>query len=113
MLRFRLRTLLIVVAVLALPMAWVGHSWRWAVQRRAAKYDVLRIAVMSEEDALSGDPGPPPPPPPGLLSWFGEFHVAGIICKDGDEQRMVRLFPEARVTPRSKARDSVCPTLKN
>jgi hypothetical protein len=26
---------------------------------------------------------------------------------------MVRLFPEARVTPRSKARDSVCPTLKN
>jgi hypothetical protein len=104
MLRFRLRTLLIVVAVLALPMAWVGHSWRWAVQRRAAKYDVLRIVVVTEEDALSGDPGPPPPP--GLLTWFGEFHVAGIICEDGDEKRMVRLFPEAWVTPRSKAKDN-------
>ena len=45
MLRFRLRTLMIVVAVLAVPMAWVGYSLRWIEERRVAlEDDVLVVA---------------------------------------------------------------------
>jgi hypothetical protein len=31
---FRLRTLLVVVSVLALPLAWVGYSLEWIRQRQ-------------------------------------------------------------------------------
>lgn len=35
MLRFRLRTMLIAVAMLAVPMAWVGYQWKLEQEREA------------------------------------------------------------------------------
>ncbi len=95
MLRFRLRTLLIAVAVLAVPCAWVGYSLRWIEQRRSAlsKWDF---------QTKSGFIGLYPVMPimaPGGLWLLGERGVPMILCPPERAEFMRDLFPEAEVNP--------------
>lgn len=59
--RFRLRTLLIAVTVLTVPMAWVGYSLSWIAERRAAR-----------ESGLDMYPFENPVSAPFSLRLFGE-----------------------------------------
>lgn len=94
---FGIRTLLLAVAVLAGPLAWVGYSLNWIHQRHAF---------------LSQGPGGPSDDNPGHLEFvetprslrlFGERGFADI-CLPGNYppgtklfDEAERLFPEARV----------------
>jgi hypothetical protein len=51
MLRFRLRTLLIGVAVVAVPCAWVGHSLRWINERRT----LLQIGAAQADNPFQSE----------------------------------------------------------
>ena len=89
--QFRLRALLIGVAVLAVPMAWVGYSLRWVAERqgflKSHRTTVLSLPLYSLHA------------PRGL--WlFGdwgafEIYVAGYSLDETEQA--VRLFPEARI----------------
>jgi len=83
MLRFRLRTLLIAVAVLAVPIAWVGYQLNWIRQRR----EWLRGHAHATVD--------PPTPAPSLLALFGEKGIQSTWYFPGEEVEAQRLFPEA------------------
>lgn len=88
MLRFRLRTLLIAVAVLAVPMAWVGHSLRWISERHAA-LAAGRVYDFSDSACTTA---------PGGLWLFGERGVITIFCSAEDAEFAGRLFPEAVIS---------------
>jgi len=92
MLRFRLRTLLIAVAVLAVPCAWVNYTLRWIEQRRLLfRYTAQRIDIWHTPQRRA----------PGGLWLLGESGVTTIEIVGGDranyEARARRLFPEATV----------------
>lgn len=102
MFRFRLRTLLIVVAVLAVPMAWVESSLRWIAEREKA----VPLIVRQEWEYLADQSkrGVARPRSPGLLWMFGEEGLPELYRFDelsDDErehwERAKRLFPEAKV----------------
>jgi hypothetical protein len=85
MLHFRLRTLLIVVAVLAVPCAWVGYSLRW-IEKRHALCDNGALPL----DLTSA--------PAGL--WIFGAQGAKVIIygwTDEEKREAESLFPEARV----------------
>ena len=91
--QFRLRTLLIAVAVLAVPCAWAGYSLRWIEKRHAV---LERPPIPNVYNYVRYDNFEPP----GLLWLFGEKGVATIMCerrypKERAENR--RLFPEAYI----------------
>ncbi len=80
--QFRLRTLLIAVVVLSIPLAWVAYSLNWIRERQDFS------ACITYSDATL--------PPAGLWS-FGENGATLIVCpRDGWEQAR-RLFPEAEI----------------
>ncbi len=91
MFRFRLRTLLIAVAVLAVPCAWVGYQLNWIRQRHAEgslwPKGIPRWATQT-----------PYPRGPGFLWMFGEYGRYQVFCRRGDFERISRLFPEAHVS---------------
>jgi hypothetical protein len=91
MLRFHLRTLLIVVALLAVPCAWVSYSLRWIRDRRELLNRPCAMALEIPGEVVVA---------PGGLWLFGEWGYAEISIDwnapmDADEAR--RLFPEALV----------------
>lgn len=95
MLRFRLRTLLIAVAVLAMPMAWVSYQLNWIRQRR----EILSNPKVQETVTWLrrfGDPGPAPWP----LGLFGEKRANMFSIRTGGpidpetRRKIRRLFPE-------------------
>jgi hypothetical protein len=98
MLRFRLRTLLIAVAVRAVPMAWVSYSLRWIEQRQAS-------------GMLWPDYWVDPPPDhierlnaPGGLWLFGEYGRRVVFAHPGDSAKMAEQFPEARIIEETNLR---------
>jgi hypothetical protein len=91
MLRFRLRTLLIVVAVLAVPCAWVGYSLRWMEERHAAIEKKLVVKDEEWGERVTA---------PSLLWLFGEEGFDCLVCQSelpDDVDKATRLFPEAKV----------------
>lgn len=97
MLTFRLRTLLIAVAVLAAPMAWVTNSLRWIQARHE---------MLSDEFGPFDRPhvNPPTASAPGGLWLFGEEGVALMwyYRRTPDEipdclEEAKRLFPETTI----------------
>src|SRR5581483_6188125 len=72
MFRFRLRTLLIVFFVLALPMAWVAHTTRWLEQRR-----IIRDAWIDWTSPVTSSPYWTVDAP-WQLRWLGEFGIDRI-----------------------------------
>ena len=96
MFRFRLRTMLIGVAVLCPVFAWVGYSLRWIEHRRALRAlshssDTFFLPEMAENQGITA--------PCGL--WiFGEEGVAVFWMPRGPQDRIEaaqRLFPEAKI----------------
>ena len=93
--QFRLRTLLIAVAVLAVPMAWVGYSLNWIRQRHAI-LDRQPPRVWSSSWGLL----PTTANAPGGLWLFGERGEPVLFWEPGsreDVTQMEQLFPEAHV----------------
>src|SRR4051812_34791406 len=93
MFRFRLRTLLMIVALLAMPMAWVGYSLRWIRERREGG------GLHPESTVIPIFPraAPESTPAPGGLWIFGERGRYFVFARRGDKNRMARLFPESLV----------------
>ena len=91
--QFKLRTLLIAVVVLSIPLAWVGYSLNWK-QRR---YDFLYPNDISSF-ATGLKTGDNPPFPLGL---FGESPRSAIYIPpeidDSVANRAAELFPEAEI----------------
>jgi hypothetical protein len=98
---FRLQTLFVVVAILSIPLAWVGYSLSWIKQRRDA-ITPKKVSEIDMRDALwpAANPDGPTDAPSGL--WvFGEKGIYAIAlhweASDSDLERVMRLFPEAKV----------------
>jgi hypothetical protein len=106
--QFRLRTLMIVVTLLAAACAYVSHEVRIAKERREAAetYEPLREIVKkvwrgrleySVRTVLIEAPWP--------LRWFGEDGYKAIVVPDNtpaeEKVRLERLFPEASVVRKS------------
>jgi len=92
MLRFRLRTLLIAVTVLAVPMAWVGDRLWWIRERRRL-LDNPNIQTWDSFDESV-------PLAPGYLWLFGETGTAEVLVNGTDDEELknaTRLYPEARI----------------
>ncbi len=86
MLRFRLRTLLIVVGVVAVPCAWVGWQLDWIRQRRTARQAAaIRGVYRDKIDA------------PSMLWIFGERGERILLCAPENAHRLKELFPEADI----------------
>ena len=92
-LRFRLRTLFIVVAVLGIPMGWVAYQLNWIRERHGfvtQKHCATTMVIFSAHTKA-----------PWSLSIFGENPVSALTevpAEYAEEGR--RLFPEAIVNPR-------------
>ena len=87
--RFRLRTLLLLVFVASLPLAWAGYSLNWIRQRAKFMARRNRVAdglVMGQEPAA-----------PAGLSAFGERGVFAITVEREELELASRLFPEAQI----------------
>jgi len=89
--QFKLRTLLIGMALLSIPCAWISHSLNWIRQRNAASYYT--------SDLRTGKEGPFDRGirlAPGGLWLFGEAGTNTILYRKGDDpSELRRLFPEA------------------
>jgi hypothetical protein len=106
--QFRLRTLLIAVAVVSIPLTWVGYQLNWIRERHRA-LDNRKVTVMIWPD--DGMRASRMPPPPWSLRLFGESHMAGdLIGYDLSESEVARLrglFPEN--PPFNASRDAPTP----
>jgi hypothetical protein len=101
MLRFRLRTLLIVVAVLAVSCAWLGMAYRLVLERRAFWPNFndhnfsLRVPTFIQR--------PDQADIPWIRRVMGDSPTVTLIYdpvhdEDGRQLRQVRkLFPEAHI----------------
>ena len=96
--RFSLRTLLVVVAMLSVPLAWVASPHHWIRQRRAAEAEAA-ICIRCYKPMLTCPHDPVIPPTP--LERFGEVGFSFVLMKPGTPADRVlevaRLFPEAYV----------------
>ena len=92
-LRISLRTLIILVAVASLPMAWVVSRLNWIHER----HEFLARPNWSARP----DPVPPHPAPkaPWSLALFGEPPQDIMSVHGRDAEEASRLFPEAIVVP--------------
>ena len=93
--RFSLRTLFVVVTVLAIFLGCVAYQLTWIQQRRAfADSSCLNGAYLTFEP----DQNPPAPFPLGLFGERGALDV--YLERDASQSEIAtarRLFPEARV----------------
>ena len=93
MLRFRLRTMLIGVAVLAVPMAWVGYQLNW-IRQRQAMLESGRVYPTGKHGMASEVPAP------GWLGLFGETgwrFLSSVEATPEEFAEATRLFPESEV----------------
>ena len=88
MIRYRLRTLLIAIALISVPLAWTGYSLRWINKR----HEMIRQGRVV--DATPNDIGLRAP---WFLWVFGEVAHISVFCRPFDEKEVQRLFPEAFV----------------
>ena len=96
---FRLRTMLIVVAALAIPLAWVGYSLNWIRQRHEVLYSNFALGVAMPRSIC----GASCPNAPWMLRPFGELgqwkmiHCALPSNIEAERRRLAALFPEAEI----------------
>ena len=83
--RFSLRTLLLLVVLIGIPLGWVGNRVNWIRQRRA----FLQGPSASPNVSLK-----PQVDTPGMLWLFGESSHPIIWCRPEDVAEARRLFPE-------------------
>jgi hypothetical protein len=83
--RYSLRTLLIGIALLSLPMAWTTYQLNWIRQRHAFRR-VYGINHYNEYEQA-----------PWTLRLFGEWGVKTIWVPRTEMERTRDLFPEARI----------------
>src|SRR5262249_39425467 len=115
--QFSLRTLLIVVAILAVPCWYVGEQWRIGRERQAMRERLYRIGGAVRLPFFENDP----PAVPWVRSLLGDEGVFGIFYppledrKSEDEGAIETAFPEAKnlgrlIKPRSHHTASRGPT---
>lgn len=92
---FGLRTFLLVITIIAGPLAWVGYSVHWIRQRH--EFLEHHIAVREKYDL--NDERIQPKAPCGL--WLlGEEGIPEIWTTTSHSAKAKRLFPEAEIGPR-------------
>jgi hypothetical protein len=97
--QFRLRTLMIGVTLLAVPLGYVG--WQAKIVRdRRALLDSIKAAGGGDETAMFHN-NASPPPPPWLRRILGDETVELLLVPPAtDEETMARihrLFPDTRI----------------
>jgi hypothetical protein len=117
--RFRLRTLFVVIALLALALWWLVHEWHIVELRRSVLAQVVdrpgAYAVSADESTVHGRVPNipqllidldissvrrkyPPPGVPFVRRWMGDQAIRVIWCPEespADRERIHALFPEA------------------
>jgi hypothetical protein len=100
---FSLRTLLIVVTLLAIPLGWIGYQAKIVRERTALLKKIEDSHGLSLPfDALYAFPGP------NTLNfvrrWSGDEPIGEIVLSDtiqpADVQEILDAFPEANIHPR-------------
>ncbi len=106
--QFRLRTLLIVVAILAVPCAYVGWQKsivreRWAIRKRIEEVDEGTITISVDHVVIILKESRPQElsaiPIPWIRRLLGDEPIEQIVvplATDREERRLIkRVFPEA------------------
>lgn len=94
--RFRLRTLLIVIALLSVPMGWVAYQLNWIRQRH--EFLAENPTFPSFDDSMEGQSFARfDPPAPWQLRIFGEPGHDWVGAPKHLTDRARKLFPEARI----------------
>ena len=87
--RFSLRMLLVALAILCIPMAWVGYQLNWIHQRHAflQREDVEGTGFKVNGESTAAAPWP--------LRLFGEDSIFSLGAPNELSAEAKRLFPEA------------------
>jgi hypothetical protein len=96
--RYSLRTLLILMAVASILLAWIGHSLRWIEQRKDWRDNPAHVGFYCMSEYPGSDN---PPAAPGWLWVFGEEGVGTIWCLPAQLEAVRRIFPEADIEIRA------------
>ena len=107
MLRYKLRTLLIVVVIVALPLVWVGSQYRIVTARRAIRAD-LEGSDRPTATFYYGEPsenctrhieGDRARRPSRFRLWLGDEQVDSILFDEVDapKRAAIEAFPEADI----------------
>jgi len=97
--RFSVRTLLVLVGLVALLLGWIGFELNWIRERRAAIESGEVGVIISASLWIPHSPHPPP----WHLRLFGAQEIWGFglltapDATDAELNRMRRLFPEFTV----------------
>jgi len=86
-LTFRLRTMIVAVVVLSIPLAWVGYSLNWIRVRQRWFYAEGHDFIYDGPSVLA----------PAGLGIFGESGNRVIACSKAEYDHAVALFPEATI----------------
>ena len=91
--RFRLKTLLVAIALLSVPIAWVAYQLNWIQQRHSfiAKYCTGNDS--NARDYFHYDELP------WGLALFGETRHWRLDVPQEQQKRALELFPEAIINP--------------
>jgi hypothetical protein len=115
--RFRLRTVLLALTLLAIPCAWLGSEWN-VVHERAALIErveadggfvyylgscieapVIEMPASHREIVIK--PSMQPAPISTIRRWLGDRNLERIVIQndfpDHDEKRILDLFPQTEV----------------
>jgi hypothetical protein len=95
-LRFRLRTLLLLIALISIPMGWVAYQLNWVRQRHA---------LMDRSLCWDGNPARDPEPP-WPLPLFGEIGMGAIDVPESKVDEAKKLFPESQIQGRDDLPDA-------
>src|SRR5262245_39893529 len=104
--RFKLRTLFVLVAILAIPMAWAAYQLNWIRERHEfiAQYRIPLIGPVHYQDVRVNLGGAESQSltdrPQWSLELFGEKKCPSLTFPASELARFNRLFPEGEVDPR-------------
>ena len=85
--QFSLRSLLLLVVVVAIPCSWLATELKAAREQRAAVEEILKLGGRVEYDYVIDWSAPPPPKPPApawLCEWLGDelfVNVSQVFSK--------------------------------
>jgi len=89
--RFSLRTMLVLVAVAAIPLAWMGYHLIWIMQRHQYLEDARIVAKSKAGDSKRLPIG---------LWLMGEHGIHSLVLleiSEDERSRIAALFPESSV----------------
>ena len=99
--QFRLRTLLIGVAIFCVVVGYVGGQASIVRERRALLDSIKADGGSYEMRIYYNEANPPPPPPPWLRRILGDEAVGWLLVSPAtDEETMARihrLFPDTHI----------------